>query len=190
MDETEFETLCRQHWQSVLGYALRRTASTADAADVVSEVFAVAWRRRSELPRGADARPWLFGVARHVLDNQRRGAVRRSRLQDKLTAAVAGNNVSSAGADGLERDDEVAALLSALSKLSELDRGLLTLVGWEELTPAQAARALGISAATARVRLHRARLRLRKSLNGEMERADGSGHVVPGSTSVRLGEAR
>ncbi|WP_448641755.1 RNA polymerase sigma factor [Geodermatophilus sp. URMC 63] len=52
----------------------------------------------------------------------------------------------------------------ALGRLSAEDRELVTLVAWEGLTPAQAAVALGIAPGTARVRLHRARTRLRALL--------------------------
>ncbi|HEY3552305.1 MAG TPA: sigma factor-like helix-turn-helix DNA-binding protein, partial [Solirubrobacterales bacterium] len=48
--------------------------------------------------------------------------------------------------------------------LNEPDRELLMLVGWEELTPAQAARVLGVTPLAARSRLHRARRRLRARL--------------------------
>jgi len=62
-------------------YALRRSdRETAD--EVVAQVFMVAWRRRSALPE--DALPWLYGVARRALAEQRRGAARRERLGARL----------------------------------------------------------------------------------------------------------
>ncbi len=54
---------------------------------------------------------------------------------------------------------------AALEQLSPEDRELVTLIAWEGLTPAQAATALGLSPGTARVRLHRARTRLRAALS-------------------------
>jgi RNA polymerase sigma-70 factor (ECF subfamily) len=62
------------------------------------------------------------------------------------------------------RTAERSAVLEALAGLSEADRELLTLIGWEELTPTEAAQALGISPRAARTRLHRARRRLRARL--------------------------
>lgn len=44
-----------------------------DAADAVAETFLVAWRRLPEVPSGEEARPWLYGVARRTLANQRLG---------------------------------------------------------------------------------------------------------------------
>ena len=51
--------------------------------------------------------------------------------------------------------------------MGEEDRELLLLVTWEELTPSEAARVLGISALAARSRLHRARRRLRARLRDQ-----------------------
>jgi RNA polymerase sigma factor (sigma-70 family) len=52
----------------------------------------------------------------------------------------------------------------ALDALAPEDRELVTLIAWEGLTPAQAAAVVGLSAGTARVRLHRARTKLRAAL--------------------------
>lgn len=82
--EDSFRSLFAGHSRALLGYALRRVSEPADAADVVAETFLVAWRRLDDVPTGSDARLWLFGTARRVLANQRRGALRRSRLADRL----------------------------------------------------------------------------------------------------------
>jgi DNA-directed RNA polymerase specialized sigma24 family protein len=72
-------------------YAARRTDSPEDTEDVMSETFLTAWRRIADVPEGEAARLWLYGVARRVLANQRRGQSRRAglaeRLKDKLSAA-------------------------------------------------------------------------------------------------------
>jgi DNA-directed RNA polymerase specialized sigma24 family protein len=74
-----FEELYAAHHASLLGYALRRTANTDDAADVLAETFLAAWRRLDDVPPGPQARLWLYGTARRVLANQRRGELRGSR---------------------------------------------------------------------------------------------------------------
>jgi RNA polymerase sigma-70 factor (ECF subfamily) len=60
-----------------------------------------------------------------------------------------------------------SALGDALRALSPADREALLLVAWEDLTPAQAARSLGINATAFRVRLLRARRRLQQKLADE-----------------------
>ena len=84
MPEEPFEAHFQQHFEAIWSFARRRTASSADADDVAAETFAVAWRRRGEVP-DSDLRPWLFVVARNVLLNHHRSAERQSRLHQRLS---------------------------------------------------------------------------------------------------------
>src|SRR3954465_493008 len=81
-----FEELFRKAYPAVRGYALRRTSPDA-AQDAVAETFLVAWRRFNDVPE--DALPWLFGVARRVLANQRRASGRGEALRQRLAGAGA-----------------------------------------------------------------------------------------------------
>jgi RNA polymerase sigma-70 factor (ECF subfamily) len=149
----EFEQLYREHAGSVLAYARRRTAQAA-ADDVVADVFLIAWRRVDDVP--AEPLPWLLGVARRVLANQRRGECRGAALRDRIR----GQQVSGVRA---ALDDGPSAAVRALWSLGASDQELLMLIAWDRLTRAQAAEALGISVGTLAVRLHRARGRLAKA---------------------------
>src|SRR5690606_8089851 len=79
--------LFEAHHTAVLGYVSRRAGSADRAADVFSEVFLVAWRRLDDVPPGAEARLWLFGVARRTLANARRATRRRDALVERLSAS-------------------------------------------------------------------------------------------------------
>jgi len=151
-----FEDLYAQHAAAVTGYALRRT-EPARAEDVVAEVFLVAWRRLQDVPH--EPRPWLFGVARRVLANERRRVARHDALVDSL--------VVPAGARADFADDTGMAggtLGAALALLSDTDREALLLTAWEGLNHRQAARVLSVREATFTVRLHRAKRRLARAL--------------------------
>lgn len=165
-----FELLFDRHRRAVLGYALRRVESPADAADVVAGTFVVAWRRIDEVPDGEAARPWLLGVARRALANERRGHRRRFALAERLGQELV-VQTSSPQREGVE-DARTSDVWKALAQLSQEDREVLLLAGWEELEPAQIATVLGIRAVTARSRLHRARRRLRAELDAEDARAN------------------
>ena len=156
--EAEFAALYAEHGRDILAYALPRTAGPEDAADVVAETFLVAWRRAADVPAGPAARLWLFGVARRVLANQRRGEGRRTRLAERLRAELP------AAATRSEPDLAGRAVIRALGRLGKDDRELLMLAGWEGLGSAQIARVLEISTVAARTRLHRARRRLRAEI--------------------------
>ncbi|HEV2999433.1 MAG TPA: RNA polymerase sigma factor [Solirubrobacteraceae bacterium] len=152
-----FERLYDAHYAPVLAYALRRSERSV-AHDVAAETFLVAWRRLDDVP--ADAAPWLYGVARRVLANERRGAGRRAALAERLRQLPArrppGEALEGAGS---------GSLAEALARLPERDREALMLVAWEGLSTAQAARAMGCAPAALRVRLHRARRRLARALD-------------------------
>ena len=155
-----FERLVVATGPRLLGYLARRVDPPADAADALAEVYVVAWRRLDAVPRGdEEAVRWLFGVARRVAANQRRGAVRRHELAARLRAGL---EVGEAPDSGV-----AAEVRRALEALPEADRELLTLVAWEGLSPAEAAGVVGISAAAARKRLQRARERLGRHLGVE-----------------------
>ncbi|MHB1538981.1 MAG: RNA polymerase sigma factor [Solirubrobacteraceae bacterium] len=150
--------LYERHAAAVHAYALRRS-DRQTAEEVTAQVFLVAWRRRSAVPE--EALPWLYGVARRVLAEQRRGASRRRRLTERLHLTASREAAVPELAD--------SGLAEALQRLSGGDRETLLLRYWEELEPPQIAGVLGCSVAAATMRVHRARRRLRDEL--ERQRA-------------------
>ncbi|MFC0005717.1 RNA polymerase sigma factor [Micromonospora siamensis] len=170
----EHEDLFRQvyaaNFERILVYALRRVAQPEDAADVVAEVFLVAWRRR-DIPPEPETRLWLYGVARRVLANHHRGTLRRERLGDRLRHRLRGGPPVDPGSQVPDR----LAVRSALARLGELDREVLMLTFWEGLEPREIATVLRVSPAVVRTRLSRARTRLREILRDEPEPA---GHAL------------
>jgi RNA polymerase sigma-70 factor (ECF subfamily) len=141
---------------AVTAYARRRGSKDPDA--VAAEVMTVAWRRLADVPLD-DARPWLYATARNlVLAEARRSAQPASRIREREQVSPAP-----------ELSDLDPALAQGLRSLSRLDQEALLLVAWEDLRPREAARALGISSAAFRVRLLRARRRLRASLEASQE---------------------
>jgi RNA polymerase sigma-70 factor (ECF subfamily) len=155
-DERRFEAIYREHAGAVTAYARRRLPEGVD--DVVAETFLVAWRRLDHVPD--DALPWLYGVARRVVSDLRRGSRRQAAVAERL----AGLPEEASGT--VERDVE---LIVALAAIPERDREVLMLVYWEDLEPRRVARALGCSRATVATRLWRARQRLRAELGRRTE---------------------
>lgn len=71
------------------------------------------------------------------------------------------------GPDGpMEQREELATTLAALQRLREEDREVLGMAAFDELPQAEIAAALGVSVPTIKVRIHRARMRLREALKG------------------------
>jgi DNA-directed RNA polymerase specialized sigma24 family protein len=76
-NEQRFERLYREHFDRVAAYLLSR-ADRALTEDALARTFEIAWRRIADFPD--EPLPWLLGVARRVLAEQRRGQGRQSAL--------------------------------------------------------------------------------------------------------------
>jgi RNA polymerase sigma-70 factor (ECF subfamily) len=156
-----FERLFNATCADLLAYALRRAKSPEDAADLLAETFLIAWRKFDSLPPGDEARLWLFGVARNVL---RRGAS-RERVLDAVVTRLAQELRDSVPASAASLDEESPRLRAALQGLPEAQREVILLTAWEDLNPREIAAVTGAPVNLVRVRLHRARVRLRRELD-------------------------
>lgn len=160
-DASAFEPLVERHSKALHGYFARRAPGAAD------DLLAEAWLRAYEGRGGYDAargpvRAWLFGVARNVLSAHWRGLDRPG-----AAAAFAGEESSDPWRAVDRRLDAAAVaplMRRTLAELPSVEREMLLLIAWEQLSPTEAAAVVGVPAGTARSRLHRARTRLRAAL--------------------------
>ena len=170
-----FEEIYAANHGAVLGYVLRRTGNSDDAADVIAETFLTAWRRLDDVPDGGEARLWLYGVAKRMLANHHRGERRRTALADRLRTDLA------AAYRPPEYTAELAGIAAALHSLPAADRELLALAAWEGLDTSQIATVLGCSPNAVRIRRHRARRRFADQLARYRAAArPNDGHVTNG----------
>ncbi|WP_318656319.1 RNA polymerase sigma factor [Spongiactinospora rosea] len=169
-----FESMYRETYGQITAYAARRCHSPQDAADVVAETFAIAWRRMGEVPDGEQATLWLYGVARKVLANHYRVEVRRQALSVELDAEMA-DLYQAAPDSGVE----LTAIAQIFRALPDTDRELLSLVAWEGLDRQQIATVLGMSRNAVRIRLHRARRRFARALAEADVHFTSEGRLAP-----------
>lgn len=149
-DEAWYERLVRAHATDVHRYVARR-APRSDVEDLTADVLTVAWRRRDDVPAGAEL-PWLYRTAGFVVANHRRKS-RPVPVADVPDEADADDPALRA-----VRDETVRAVLAGLSPR---DREVLLLHAWEGLTGDALAATLGIGRGGADAALSRARARLR-----------------------------
>jgi RNA polymerase sigma-70 factor (ECF subfamily) len=155
--QSRFVDVYNAHYDDVYSYVVRRVELSA-VDDVVATTFLTLWRRLDSLPRESP-RPWVYGVARRCVANHLRSSRRQSALVTRLEIASANPH------DGeLVPDDRTEELLRCFSELSRTDQEVLSLSVWERLSASEAAAVLGCSAVAYRLRLHRARMRLRERL--------------------------
>jgi RNA polymerase sigma-70 factor (ECF subfamily) len=156
-----FGVIFDRHASVLLRFLARRVDPT-EAEGLLGEVFVIAFERRASFDqRRESARPWLFGIAAHVVAKYHRSMARRLRATARLAALRPVED------DPAERAVAVtdarrrwAGVSDALAALPETDRQVLLLFAWEELSYDEIAQALGIRVGTVRSRLSRARARL------------------------------
>lgn len=153
----KFEALYAAHVKDLLSYALRRSASTHDAVETLSEAMLVAWRRIDDVPEGIEARLWLFGVMRNVMNNSRRSSRRQKRLIEKVSSLLEAD----VHEETRSRDTRTSNVHEALKQLRPIEAEVIRLSIWEELTSSQISTLLQIPPETVRTHLHRGRLKLR-----------------------------
>jgi RNA polymerase sigma-70 factor (ECF subfamily) len=181
--ERRYEALVRVVARPLHRYLLRRTHLN-QVDDVLAETMLVLWRRLDDMP-GMPAEsapvadqvlPWCYGVARGCLANTRRAERRRLRLVERLTHMA---SPSPPPAHANDHED----LYAAMGLLGEVDREVVLLWGWEELSPRAIAEVTGLSPNAVSIRLHRAK----KKLAAALERKNGTpvGHKADEGRSNR-----
>lgn len=174
-DKTWFDALFAASATPLYRYFRRRLpagmgGSAPDAEDLTADVLATAWRRRDDVPDGAEL-PWLYRTAGFVLANHRRKA--RPVPVEVVPEEADGLDVELA----VVRDDEVRRVLAALSAR---DRRILLLHAWEGLGGEGLAQVLGISRGGADAALSRARARLRAAWGPAEDGRAGDGRAGDG----------
>jgi RNA polymerase sigma-70 factor (ECF subfamily) len=160
----EFEQVYRTNVSAVTSYFARRCSEPQEVADLTSEtVLRAAGSFGTFDARRGTARSWLFGIATHVYA---RHCAYTAHSRD-AAARLGGHRELQGG-----EIDELAAkidaqragreLLERCARLSAHERAAIELVDLAELTPKEAAAALGVSRGVLRMRLSRGRARLRK----------------------------
>jgi RNA polymerase sigma-70 factor (ECF subfamily) len=142
-----FDQLYSEHLEAIRAYVHRRAPEDV-VDDVVADVFLVCWRRLDDVPH--EALPWLYGVARKTLANDRRRRARQAHVP--VDVAYEPEPLGD------------SALVAAFAALGDRDREVLRLVAWEGLALRDAATVLDCSTVACRVRYHRAKTRLASRL--------------------------
>jgi RNA polymerase sigma-70 factor (ECF subfamily) len=164
-----FAVIFDRYADDIHRYIARRLGSdTAD--DLMAETFVIAFQRRRRYdPAHPHARPWLYGIATNLIGRHRREEARRLRAMSRmaaLTADQADGGPEDAVTERLGAAATDGTLAGALAELPARHRDVLLVIAWGELDYTEAAQALGVPVGTVRSRLHRARTKLRRALDG------------------------
>jgi RNA polymerase sigma-70 factor (ECF subfamily) len=162
-----FEELYRAHAGRLYSLAFRMLGNTADAEDLLQEIFLSAHRKLESFRGDAALGTWLYRLATNqILDHVRSRAARAGQLTDGLDDAstladARGHRLADRAIDRID-------LERALGELPEGCRAAFLLHDVEGLEHKEIAEVLGIAEGTSKSQVHKARLRLRSLLSGSV----------------------
>lgn len=154
-----FQTLFHRFRQPVYGFFRRRVADAAQAEELAQETFLAVLKARGRYEATALFRSYLYGIAFRVLKAHRRKSLLRAMFTGKMPerGEPADAGVETGLVSGL-------VLRDAVGRLERMDREMVLLREYEELSYAEIAAVLGVPVNTVRSRLFRARMALRAVL--------------------------
>jgi|SRR5580658_11055534 RNA polymerase sigma factor (sigma-70 family) len=150
---SDFSALYRKYAPDVFRFAMYLSGDRDEAEDITSETF-VRVMTASEPMRTATVKGYLLTIARNLFLHGLRRKNRMAPLDDNLRDPRPGPLVEA------ESKGRYDALMARLRELPELDRAALLMNGVEGMTSEEIARALCISVAAVKMKIHRARLKL------------------------------
>ena len=161
-----FAELFERHAPLIFRYLARRVGE-CNADDLLVETFLAAFRRRDQYDASyRDARPWLYGIASNLVGQHRRDESRLLRIRVAEDSALPVSEQSHADwVTTKALASSVTELLAAVvADLPQVERDVLLLIAWEQLSYEEVAQALDVPVGTVRSRLSRARARIREAL--------------------------
>jgi RNA polymerase sigma-70 factor (ECF subfamily) len=184
----EFHDLIRPYERSVYVMALSLLHNEADAEDAAQEAFLKAFRKLAHFRGEAKFSTWLISI---VL-NEARSRLRSGKTikmesldeppegQGHVTPALL-RDWREIPSEALERKEVRSLLQQAVTDLPLIYREVFLLRDVEELSVNESAYALGITVASVKVRLHRARIMLQKRLVPQLKRVNPKRRWLPWS---------
>jgi len=169
-DREAFAQLYDRFSRPLFATALRILHDTAEAEDIVQDVFLALWEKATayEVGRGS-AFAWAVTLTRNRAIDRVRMRKRRSELLAETTAEDAGTQPSESGpdsSDGLVLKEQAGAVRAAVASLPADQQRAVELAFFSGLTQLEIAQKLSEPLGTVKARIRRGLLRLRDTLGG------------------------
>ena len=150
---TDFGTLYQKYAPDVFRFALYLSGDQSQAEDITSETFVRVWTSPESIEL-ATVKGYLFTIARNLFLHGLRRKSRHIELDREVPDPQASPYVQAA------QKEEFLAILAGLQELPEIDRAALLMRALDGMPYEEISQALKISLASAKVKIHRARLAL------------------------------
>ena len=150
---TDIENLYKRYAGDVRRFALYLCGDVVLADEITSDTFVRAWMAAGRI-RQPTVKSYLFTIARNAYIDLLRRAVRHTQLDENMPDTRVSAQTQ------IEQSAEVRAVLAALQQLPEMDRTVLLMRVLDEMPYEEIGETLGIAVVSAKVKVHRARLKL------------------------------
>lgn len=186
-DREAFAQLYEEYARAVYNHGLRLTGDWSTAEEIMSETFLAAWRTRARVQEdGGSLLPWLLGIATHKADNARRSVRRRQLFLARQPRPSEVADFAPEMAGRIDDARRLRAVQAALGRLRRQEREVLALCVWSGLDYQQTAEALGIAVGTVRSRLSRARRKLARLADENLEPRSARGEMTSAAAIAAL----
>jgi len=184
-NEEAFDRFVERFRTKIFQYSYLMCGQREDAEEVSQETLLKVFEKLEQLKEPENIRAWVFRIARNACLMKRRRSVyapERELSLEELIPAGDGEGVErklqiadwSALPETQALNSELRAMLEqAIGELPEIYRSVILLRDVEELTTEEAAQVLEVGTDVVKTRLHRARLAVRKKLDGYLQSARG-----------------
>ena len=164
-DQQAYAGLVNRYQNYVFTLALRFTKNREDAEEVSQDIFIKAYRALADFRGASKFSTWLYTIVNTTcITFLRKKRMEVHSLDNEKVFEVADNQDSGMRANLVEQKSRLAMVNNAIKMLSTDDAEVITLFYKGEQTLEEIAQILGIEANTVKVRLHRARTRLRDKM--------------------------
>lgn len=169
-DDSAFRILVERYLRPALAVAREFTDTLEDAEDIVQDAFHKTVTALERFDTARPFRPWFFTILRNAARNA--SSARAIRLHEALDERLSDSGPTPL--EHVERAELQARVATSLESLPEMQRTCFRLCVIEGMTSLEVADALGVSDATVRTHVHRARLVLRKAMQFFTDDVDGT----------------
>jgi RNA polymerase sigma-70 factor (ECF subfamily) len=164
-DHQAYGVLVNRYQNYVFTLVLRFTKNREDAEEVAQDVFIKAYRALADFRGTAKFTTWLYTIVNNTcITFLRKKKLEIHSLDNEKVFEVADNVDSGFSANQVEQKSKIAMVNQAIALLGPDDAEVITLFYKAEQSLEEIAQILGVESNTAKVRLHRARARLKEKM--------------------------
>jgi RNA polymerase sigma factor (sigma-70 family) len=166
-DKGAYAQIIKKHQRFVFTLALRFSKCREDAEEIAQDSFIKAFRALATFKQNSKFSTWLYSIVYTTsMTFLRKKRLDTQSLDDESSIIQMEGHISDLGVNDVEHKSKMQFVNLAISQLPPLDAAIITLFYQGEQSLGEIAQALGMEANTVKVKLHRARHRLKEKIEG------------------------